>query len=61
MNFVEHPYLTLGCIAGTAFGIVSWYRGRQRRIRSPFKLDETLPIKEIKDGFLGNTANGKND
>ncbi|KAI1174653.1 thioredoxin-like protein [Nemania sp. FL0916] len=61
MNFIEHPYLTVGCIAGVAFGIISWYRGRQRRNRSPFRLDETLPIKELKDGFLGSTANGKND
>ncbi|KAI0543963.1 thioredoxin-like protein [Xylaria curta] len=61
MNFVEHPYLTFGCIAGVAFGVLSWYRGGQRRNRSAFRLDETLPIKELKDGFLGNTANGKND
>ncbi|KAI1158853.1 thioredoxin-like protein [Nemania serpens] len=61
MNFIEHPYLTFGCIAGIGFGIISWYRGHQRRNRSPFKLEETLPIKELKDGFLGNTANGKND
>ncbi|KAI0404383.1 thioredoxin-like protein [Xylaria palmicola] len=61
MNFVEHPYLTFGCLAGISFGIISWYRGRQRKNRSPFRLEETLPIKELKDGFLGNTANGKND
>ncbi|KAI1111793.1 thioredoxin-like protein [Nemania sp. NC0429] len=61
MNFVEHPYLTFGCIAGIAFGLISWLRGHQRRNRSAFKLDESLPIKELKDGFLGNTANGKND
>ncbi|KAI1739602.1 thioredoxin-like protein [Xylaria scruposa] len=61
MNFVEHPYLTFGCIAGVLFGVLSWYRGGQRRNRSAFRLDETLPIKELKDGFLGNTANGKND
>ncbi|RWA09543.1 hypothetical protein EKO27_g5557 [Xylaria grammica] len=61
MNFIEHPYLTLGCIAGIGFGVISWYRGRQRRNRLPFGLEETLPIKELKDGLLGNTANGKND
>ncbi|KAI1276035.1 thioredoxin-like protein [Xylaria sp. FL0933] len=61
MNFIEHPYLTLGCIAGIAFGIISWYRSSQRRNRLPFGLDESLPIRELKDGFLGNTANGKND
>ncbi|KAI2623686.1 thioredoxin-like protein [Xylaria nigripes] len=61
MTFVEHPYLTIGCIAGVGFGVISWYRGRQRRARSPFRLDDALPIRELKDGFLGNTANGKND
>ncbi|KAI0966595.1 thioredoxin-like protein [Xylaria arbuscula] len=61
MNFIEHPYLTLGCIAGIAFGVISWYRGRQRRNRLPFGLEESLPIRELKDGLLGNTANGKND
>ncbi|KAI1426490.1 thioredoxin-like protein [Xylaria sp. FL1777] len=61
MNFVEHPYLTLGCIAGIAFGVISWYRGSQRRNRLPFGLEESLPIRELKDGLLGNTANGKND
>ncbi|KAJ3553349.1 hypothetical protein NPX13_g10905 [Xylaria arbuscula] len=61
MNFIEHPYLSIGCIAGIAFGIFSWYRGNQRRNRLPFKLDETLPIRELKDGLLGNTANGKKD
>ncbi|KAI1308094.1 thioredoxin-like protein [Xylaria venustula] len=61
MNFIEHPYLTLGCIAGIAFGVISWYRGSQRRNRLPFGLEESLPIRELKDGLLGNTANGKND
>ncbi|KAI1268922.1 thioredoxin-like protein [Xylariaceae sp. FL1019] len=61
MAFVEHPYLALGCIAGIGFGIISWYRGRSRMGRGHFKLDDSLPIKEIKDSLLGNNANGKND
>ncbi|KAI0521318.1 thioredoxin-like protein [Xylaria bambusicola] len=61
MNFIEHPYLSFGCIAGIAFGVFSWYRGNQRRNRLPFGLEETLPIREFKDGLLGNNANGKND
>lgn len=61
MNFIEHPYLTFGCIAGVGFGVISWYRGRQRRRGGSFRLEESLPIKELKDGFLGSTANGKND
>ncbi|KAI0204874.1 thioredoxin-like protein [Astrocystis sublimbata] len=62
MNFVEHPYLTFGCIAGVAFGIFSWYRGGQRGKRTAFRLDDTLPIKEMKDSILGSTTtNGKND
>ncbi|KAI8630465.1 thioredoxin-like protein [Xylariaceae sp. FL1651] len=61
LTFVEHPYLTIGCIAGIGFGVISWYRGRHRRSRGHFRLDDNLPIKELKDGLLGNTANGKND
>lgn len=61
MNFSEHPYLSFGCLAGFAFGAASWFRGRLRRRGSHFRLDENLPIKEIKESFLGNTANGKND
>ncbi|KAI1809314.1 thioredoxin-like protein [Poronia punctata] len=61
VTFVEHPYLSIGCIAGIAFGVISWHRGRHRRNRSHFRLDDSLPIKELKDGLLGNTANGKND
>ncbi|KAI1335878.1 thioredoxin-like protein [Xylariaceae sp. FL0016] len=61
VTFSEHPYLTFGCIAGVSFGVFSWYRGRTRRNRGHFRLDENLPIKEIKEGLLGTTVNGKKD
>ncbi|KAI1450549.1 thioredoxin-like protein [Annulohypoxylon stygium] len=57
----EHPYLSFGCIAGIGLGCASWFRGRLRRNRGHFRLEDNLPIKEIKEGLLGNTANGKKD
>ncbi|KAI1491657.1 thioredoxin-like protein [Biscogniauxia mediterranea] len=61
VTFTEHPYLSFGCVAGLALGCASWFRGRLRRNRGHFRLDENLPIKEMKEGLLGNTANGKKD
>ncbi|KAI0841254.1 thioredoxin-like protein [Hypoxylon sp. FL0890] len=61
VTFSEHPYLSFGCIAGIALGCASWFRGRIRRNRGHFRLEDNLPIKEIKEGLLGNTANGKKD
>ncbi|KAH9891451.1 thioredoxin-like protein [Xylariomycetidae sp. FL2044] len=61
VTFTEHPYLSGGCVAGVAFFCFTWFRGRSRRSRGSFRLEDNLPIKEIKDGLLGNTANGKND
>jgi protein disulfide-isomerase len=60
-TFNEHPILALVCIAGLVLGGSSWFRGRLRRRGGHFRLDETLPVKEIKDGLLGTTANGKKD
>lgn len=59
--FSEHPYLTIGCIAGLTLGGASWFRGRLRRNRGHFRLEDNLPMKELKEGLLGNTANGKKD
>ncbi|OTB06524.1 hypothetical protein M426DRAFT_20971 [Hypoxylon sp. CI-4A] len=61
VTFTEHPYLSFGCIAGIGLSCVSWFRGRIRRNRGHFRLEDNLPIKEIKEGLLGNTANGKKD
>ncbi|KAL7628011.1 hypothetical protein AAE478_002207 [Parahypoxylon ruwenzoriense] len=61
VTFSDHPYLSLGCIAGIGLGCASWFRGRLRRNRGHFRLEENLPIKELKEGLLGNTANGKKD
>ncbi|KAI1386693.1 thioredoxin-like protein [Hypoxylon trugodes] len=61
VTFTEHPYLSFGCIAGLGLGCASWFRGRLRRNRGNFRLEDNLPIKEIKEGLLGTTANGKKD
>ncbi|KAI5865154.1 thioredoxin-like protein [Durotheca rogersii] len=61
VTFSDHPYLSFGCVAGIGLGLVSLFRGRLRRSRGSFRLDENLPIRELKDGLLGNTANGKKD
>ncbi|KAK3353603.1 thioredoxin-like protein [Lasiosphaeria hispida] len=58
-TLTEHPYLSLGCFLGIAFGCVSWFRGRLRRTRGHFKLDDS--IKEYKAPLLGANANGKVD
>ncbi|KAI1379552.1 thioredoxin-like protein [Hypoxylon crocopeplum] len=61
VTFSEHPYLSIGCIAGIGLGCASWFRGRLRRNRGHFRLEDNLPIKEIKEGLLGTTVNGKKD
>ena len=41
LTFTEHPYLSMGCILGIAFGCASWFRGRLlRRARGHFRLGE---------------------
>lgn len=59
--FSEHPYLSFGCVAGIAFGLYSWLRGRSRRRGGHFRLDDTMGIKELKDGLLGVNGNQKAD
>lgn len=65
MTFTEHPYLSGGCVLGLALGFFSLFRGRVARSRNrsntAFRLEDNLPIKEIREGLLGNTANGKTD
>ncbi|KAM0251135.1 hypothetical protein ACHAQJ_008305 [Trichoderma viride] len=53
LSFTEHPYLSLGCIVGIAFGVFSWLRGRSRRGRGHFRLEDSISIRDFKDGFLG--------
>ncbi|PSR92172.1 thioredoxin-like protein [Coniella lustricola] len=58
VTFTEHPYLTLGCVAGLLFGALSWFRGRlfgRRRINRLFLNDD------FKAPLLGSNANGKTD
>ena len=59
-GFSEHPFLSFGCVAGIAFGVVSWMRSR-RRSRSYFKLDDAMGIRELKDGLLGQNRDAKAD
>ncbi|KAK3400393.1 hypothetical protein B0T20DRAFT_183350 [Sordaria brevicollis] len=42
MTFSEHPYLSMGCILGIAFGLFSWFRNSARAHRrgTHFKLEE---------------------
>ncbi|KAF4587466.1 disulfide isomerase [Ophiocordyceps camponoti-floridani] len=58
---MEHPLLTLGCVVGISFGVVSWIRGRNRRRGGHFRLDDSMGIKELKDGLLGGNGNHKAD
>ncbi|KAL7950351.1 thioredoxin domain-containing protein [Trichoderma barbatum] len=52
-SFTEHPYLFIGCIASIAFGAFSWLRGRTRRGRGHFRLEDSISIRDFKEGFLG--------
>ncbi|KAF6840908.1 disulfide isomerase [Colletotrichum plurivorum] len=63
VTFVEHPYLSMGCIFGLALGAASWFRGRVRRGRGGhFRLEESWGNKELmKEGLLGPNGNGKVD
>lgn len=55
--FVEHPYLSMGCVLGITFGTMSWLRGRARRARGGhFRLDDG--INQFKEGLLGMNGNG---
>ena len=49
-----HPFLSIGVIAGIVLSVTMWGRGRARRSRGFFRLDE-------KDGLLGGNTNGKVD
>ncbi|KAK0645669.1 thioredoxin-like protein [Cercophora newfieldiana] len=53
VTFTEHPYLSMGCILGIAFGCASWFRGRLRKGRGHFRLDDNA-----KAPILGANTNG---
>lgn len=64
MAFVEHPWLSLGCTFSIALAALSWFRGRLRRTRPNFRLEDAMGIKELKEGLLGagsSNSNGKVD
>lgn len=52
-TFRDHPYLSMGCVLGIAFGCLSWLRGSRRRKGGHFKLEEGVAgIKESKGSSL---------
>lgn len=57
----EHPLLSLGCIVGIGFGVFSRLRRHSRRRGGDFRIDDTMGIKELKDGLLGSNGNPKAD
>ncbi len=60
VTLTEHPFLSAGCIFGVGLGLASWFRGRLRRTRGHFRLDDNS--KEFKVGpLLGVNTNGKVD
>lgn len=65
VTFVEHPYLSAGCIVGLLVLAYTWFSGRVRRSRGGgyFNLDETMGgLGSFKDGLLGqNMSNEKAD
>lgn len=60
MSFSEHPFLTMGCVLGLAFGTASWFRGRVRRMRGGhFRLEDRIrDYQEFKGPLLGGNTNG---
>ncbi|KAJ1299292.1 hypothetical protein OPQ81_003782 [Rhizoctonia solani] len=57
VTFSEHPYLTIGCVAGLLLGSASWFRGRFGRRRG----NRLFLNDEFKAPLLGSNANGKTD
>lgn len=61
-TFSEHPYLSVAFVAAFMLSTASWYRNRIRRGRGGhFRLDESMGIRDFKDGFLGHNGNTKSD
>ncbi|KAK3687308.1 thioredoxin-like protein [Podospora appendiculata] len=58
VTFTEHPYLTMGCILGLGLGLASWFRGRLRRTRGHFRLDDSSNKAPLLGGI---NSNGKVD
>lgn len=61
MAFIDHPILSYGGVALVVLFGLRHFRGRMRGGRGNFRATENLPVKEIREGLLGNTANGKTD
>ncbi|KAI6785102.1 uncharacterized protein J7T54_006744 [Emericellopsis cladophorae] len=48
-TFVRHPYLSVGSVGGLLLAAWIWLRGRVRRSKGHFRLDE--PVHGMKDGL----------
>jgi protein disulfide-isomerase len=60
--FYEHPYLSFGFVLAFMLSAASWYRNRIRRGRGGhFRLDESMGMRDFKDGLLGHNGNAKSD
>ncbi|KAK0617812.1 thioredoxin-like protein [Bombardia bombarda] len=58
VTFTEHPYLTMGCVLGLAFGMASWFRGRYRRTRGSHSRLDHDSIGSMKDFAKGSSSGG---
>ena len=58
--FNEHPYISMLVVAAVGFVAMHLVRGRNRRRGGHFRLDDSMGIRELKDGLLGGNhgANG---
>ncbi|KXJ85809.1 thioredoxin [Microdochium bolleyi] len=61
MAFSDHPIMSWGAVIIAILFALRYFRGRLRGGRGNFRISENLPVKEIREGLLGNTANGKTD
>ena len=62
--FVEHPFVSAGCVVGFCIAAYMWFRRRARRSRgSYFNLEDKMGgLGSFRDGLLGhNNGNTKAD
>lgn len=61
MTFSDHPIMSWGAVIVVILFGLRYFRRRLQGGRTNFRIAENLPVKEIREGLLGNTANGKTD
>lgn len=52
MTFSEHPYLTMGCILGIAFGCLSWFRNSSVRSAAAQRRGTHFKLEEGSSGVI---------